>query len=274
MAPPFACGRPRRNRRAAPPPLTREPPLRYKRGRGTTVPSPFSPIPSGGPPLLPRTLEPESMDSPAEAMAYDEMDHQAVNEQFVADLLSFQALTEGELLDLGTGTARIPIALCRRIEEVRIVAADLSLAMLDVARINLEIAGLIDRILLVHGDVKQFAWDDDRFTAVISNSLLHHLADPRPALEQAVRLTAGDGILFFRDLLRPASETQLEQLVSVYAGNESDHARQLFRQSLHAALSLDEIRHLVEQLGFEADTVHASSDRHWTWAARKPVRTP
>jgi hypothetical protein len=43
----------------------------------------------------------------------------------------------------------------------------------------------------------------------------------------------------------------------------------MFEDSLRAALSLDEIRQLVEQLGFAPDCVQATSDRHWTWAARK-----
>jgi ubiquinone/menaquinone biosynthesis C-methylase UbiE len=212
------------------------------------------------------------MDTPDEAMAYDQMDHGAVNEQFVTDLLEFHALADAEVLDLGTGTARIPIALCRRTDEVRVVAADLSLAMLDVARINLEIAGLMDRVLLIHGDAQRLGFADERFATVMSNSLLHHLADPGPALEQAIRLTAHEGTLFFRDLLRPASEAELERLVEMYAGQESDHARQLFRQSLHAALSLDEVRQLIERLDFSAATVRATSDRHWTWAACKPSR--
>jgi ubiquinone/menaquinone biosynthesis C-methylase UbiE len=208
------------------------------------------------------------MDTPSEAMAYDDMDHAPVNRQFVDDLLSFHLVT-GEILDLGAGTARIPIELCRRDDAIRVVAAELSLAMLDVARINLEIAGLVERILLVHGDAKRLGFANERFTAVISNSLVHHLPDPLPALKRAVRMTAAGGTLFFRDLLRPSSVQDVERLVERYAGDESDHARQMFRQSLHAALSLDEVRQLIEPLGFPAVSVQASSDRHWTWAAHK-----
>ena len=39
--------------------------------------------------------------------------------------------------------------------------------------------------------------------------------------------------------------------------------------SLRAALNLDEIRALAQTLGVSAATVEATSDRHWTWAARK-----
>ena len=42
--------------------------------------------------MLPRTLEPEVMDSPEEARDYDSMDHAAVNDVFVAD---FRAVWNG-----------------------------------------------------------------------------------------------------------------------------------------------------------------------------------
>ena len=58
--------------------------------------------------MLQRLLEPEVMDTPAEAIAYDDMDHAEVNRQFVADLLAITSI-DGEVLDLGAGTARIPI---------------------------------------------------------------------------------------------------------------------------------------------------------------------
>jgi hypothetical protein len=66
--------------------------------------------------LLPRILEPEVMDDPAEAALYDAMDHREVNERFAVDLLA--AAAEGgvaleRIVDWGTGTALIPIALCR-----------------------------------------------------------------------------------------------------------------------------------------------------------------
>jgi hypothetical protein len=39
----------------------------------------------------------------------------------------------------------------------------------------------------------------------------------------------------------------------------------LFADSLHAALTLEEIRNLVAGLGYDPGHVNATSDRHWTW---------
>jgi hypothetical protein len=41
----------------------------------------------------------------------------------------------------------------------------------------------------------------------------------------------------------------------------------MFADSLHAALTLDEVRDLVASLSFSPDTVQQASDRHWTWCA-------
>jgi hypothetical protein len=75
--------------------------------------------------------------------------------------------------------------------------------------------------------------------------------------------------LFFRDLLRPDDDLNVQHLVATYAGQASAHQRQMFDDSLRAALRLEEVRDLVVQLGFSPETVQATSDRHWTWTARK-----
>ncbi len=197
------------------------------------------------------------------------MDHSEVNRKFVDDLLAAGNIA-GDILDLGTGTALIPVELCKRVEDCRVMASDASYHMLDLARYHLEIASLTDRIQLDMADAKQMPYADEMFDIVISNSIVHHIAEPAAVLQAAVRVTKPGGLLFFRDLMRPETEDQLDQLVETYSGQESEHAQQLFRDSLHAALNLDEMRQIVTQLGFEPDTVLATSDRHWTWIAHRP----
>ncbi len=219
---------------------------------------------------LSRVLEAEVMDSAAEARDYDAMDHREVNRAFVDDLLAAGEVA-GDVLDLGTGTAQIPVELCQRCEDCRVLAIDAAVHMLDLARYNIEVASLIERITLAHVDAKQLPYQDDLFGLVMSNSIVHHVPDPLVVLREAVRVAAPGGRLFFRDLLRPADEATVTRLVETYAGQANDHQRQMFQDSLRAALDLEEIRGCVQQLGFAAATVSATSDRHWTWAARKPA---
>src|SRR5688500_14822174 len=100
---------------------------------------------------LSRILEPEVMDSPEDATDYDAMDHREVNARFVADLLaplgpSPQPPAPLDILDLGTGTALTPIELCRRYRDCRVMAADAAVSMLELARYNIEVESLTQRI--------------------------------------------------------------------------------------------------------------------------------
>ena len=217
---------------------------------------------------LERILEPEVMDSVEEARDYDQMDHAAVNDVFVSDLLASGEIA-GEILDLGTGTARIPVALCQRQEGCQVMAVDLAVHMLDLARYQLEVNGLVERIMLDHIDAKSLPYDADRFDVVMSNSIIHHIPEPAGVLAEAIRVVRDGGRLFFRDLLRPGSDEIVQQLVDSYAGDANDHQRQMFDDSLRAALSLDEIQNLIAELGYNPEEVQATSDRHWTWSTTK-----
>jgi hypothetical protein len=87
---------------------------------------------------------------------------------------------------------------------------------------------------------------------------------------QALRVTRREGRLFFRDLLRPESDAEVNRLVALYAAGANDHQRALFDASLRAALTVDEVRAIVDALGLCPNCVVQTSDRHWTWIARRP----
>ena len=221
---------------------------------------------------LERVLEPEVMDSPQEAEDYNAMDHSQVNRVFVGDLVNFAGSREkrlGDVLDLGTGTALIPIELCLQEPDCRVMAIDMSVNMLELARYNIEAEGLIERIELALVDAKQMAFPDGMFSTVISNSIIHHIPEPVTVLAEAIRVTQPLGKLFFRDLLRPESDEQVRQLVQTYAGDANEHQQKMFDDSLRAALSLEEIRGLIDQLGYDPLGVQATTDRHWTWSATR-----
>src|SRR5437762_3146368 len=112
--------------------------------------------------MLKRVLEPEVMDTPEEARDYDSMDHAAVNQSFAAEFL---AVWDGEnpILDVGTGTAQIPIEICRHSPAAAIVAIDLAEHMLDLARRNVANANLRDRIRIDQADAKGFVYPDASF---------------------------------------------------------------------------------------------------------------
>src|SRR5437879_53818 len=127
--------------------------------------------------MLPRVLEPEVMDSAEEARDYDAMDHAAVNRVFVADFLAVWN-GQGPLLDVGTGTAQIPIQLCRAVPTADVLAIDMAEHMLRLGRENVRQAGVSDRLRLERADAKRLTYPAFTFGAVISNSIVHHIPEP------------------------------------------------------------------------------------------------
>ena len=221
---------------------------------------------------LKRVLEPEVMDTPEEASDYNEMDHSQVNQLFVEELLAFASANKVEIadvLDMGTGTALIPIALCQNHEDCRVMAIDMAVNMLDLARYNIEAESLIERITLAKVDAKDMPYQDRMFDTVISNSIIHHIPEPIQCVREMVRVTADGGMLFVRDLLRPGTDAEAKRIVQEYTGDENEHSQQMFDDSLRAALSLDEIRDIATEFGFDPESVQQTTDRHWTWAAIK-----
>ena len=220
--------------------------------------------------MLQRTLEPEVMDAPDEADLYDAMDHDAVNQQFVRDLVAGGAVGPN-VLDLGTGPAAIPILLCEAQPQCRVVGVDASPSMLHLARHNVINAGYELSIQLELTDAKVFEWNDDLFHTLISNSLIHHVANPETVVDSVTQWLQPGGRVFIRDLVRPDDEATIEHWVAKYAGNEPEYCQQLLRQSFHAALTLGEMRELVARSGADPQCVMMTSDRHWTWDAVLPI---
>jgi hypothetical protein len=72
----------------------------------------------------------------------------------------------------------------------------------------------------------------------------------------------GAGI-FLKDLRRPASRAELDDLVATYASHDTPYQRLLFRNSLHAALRPEEVADLACAAGLVGAEVMVPSDRHW-----------
>lgn len=220
--------------------------------------------------MLTRVLEPEVMDTAEEAADYDAMDHVGVNRRFVDDLMAaLGGRQPGTLLDVGTGTAQIPIELARRPFTSRITAIDLAEEMLAVGRRNVAAAGLAN-IALELVDAKVLPYADASFDVVMSNSIVHHIPEPTGTFAEMRRVLRPGGLLFVRDLLRPESAEDVERLVAAYAGDESARQQQLFRQSLHASLALDELRETAAVAAIDPDGIAQTSDRHWTLIWQRP----
>ncbi len=98
------------------------------------------------------------------------------------------------VLDVATGTARLPLALCRQPDFAgRVIALDLSRQMLRRAAANL--AAHRDRVTLLWQDASRLPFTDQVFDAVTCLEALEFVPDARAALAEMVRVLRPGGVL-------------------------------------------------------------------------------
>lgn len=208
-----------------------------------------------------RTLEPEVMDTPDEAHAYDQMDHSGPNRAFVERVAALGA--GGAILDLGCGPGHLPLMLCEAIAGATVLGVDLAASMIAIAEEHRGRSPHRDRVSYRVADAKDLGdLADASFDAVVSNSLLHHIPEPAGFLRECARLVRPGGALLIRDLFRPPTPERALELTEMHAGDCTPVQKELFRASLHAALTPGELRVLADQVGLADAQLVVDTDRH------------
>jgi release factor glutamine methyltransferase len=122
-------------------------------------------------------------------------------------------LAEPVIVDVGTGSGCIAVTLAREIEDAQIIACDISLAALQVARRNAVRHNLEDRVQFIESDLLAAFSDEgekENFADFILSNPPYVAASELATLQREVRdwephlaLTDhGDGLSFYRRLLQ------------------------------------------------------------------------
>jgi ubiquinone/menaquinone biosynthesis C-methylase UbiE len=231
---------------------------------------------------LARVLEPEEMAGADEAAEYDAMDFSATDDAFArraAELARLQTRTAEPvmaelgrpvmwIIDIGCGNAKIPLAIASLAPASRVCAVEMSGEMLAVAVRNREKADSAARkTAFVRGDAKNLPFASGSVGLVVSNSLIHHIPDPSRVFTEVARITQNSQSqprVLIRDLLRPETEARLAEIAAKYSGGWSPLQMRLYKDSLHAALSLEEVRAYASDAGLQGVCVEQITDRHWS----------
>ncbi len=164
------------------------------------------------------------------------------------------------MIDVGVGTGRILEVFADRVSES--VGIDINHAMLNVARLNLERAGLTGASVR-KADVAALPFDDGVADLVTVHQVLHYLDDPAVAIAECARVLKPGGVLLIADF----APHQLEFL-------KTDHAHRKL------GFSDEEITVWVEDAGLEMrrrSSLHPEEPENRLtvkiWSARRaPVR--
>lgn len=210
-----------------------------------------------------RTLEPELMDDPEQALIYARADFEQENQGFVDRFREyFPDFSEGHVFDLGCGPGDIPIRFARVFPSCRITGVDASAPMLRLAEDAVQQAGLSGCITFRCERFQDLAGVSVA-DAAISNSLVHHVRNPLQ-FWHTLRLVVKPGSpVLVMDLLRPDSPEEAQTIVDRYAAQEPEILRRDFYHSLLAAFTEDEVAAQLAEMNLSRLMVDVPDDRHW-----------
>lgn len=162
------------------------------------------------------------------------------------------------LVDLGTGTGRVLEILAPLFE--RAIGFDISHAMLSVARVNLDKAG-VRNAHVRHGDLAAVPVPAGTASAVVLHQVLHYLDNPAAAVASAARLLAPGGRLLVVDFAPHELETLRTEHAHRRLGFSEDDVARWARA---AGLEIGTVRHLRSRDSGEPLTVSV-------WLAQAPL---
>jgi trans-aconitate methyltransferase len=227
-----------------------------------------------------RVCEPELMEGAEQALAYAEADFSATDQALVERIACCFGAQLGErIVDLGCGPGNITFRLADRHPSSWVVGVDGSGAMLAIAFARL------DQLRLRHlqqGERPRPSVSFQQallpcpqlqggYTAVVSNSLMHHLHDPQVLWSTVRQLAAPGAAICIRDLRRPADHAALERLVATHAAGAPPVLQHDYRQSLRAAFTVEEVEAQLAQAGLSQLDVGVVDDRYLEIIGRHPV---
>ncbi len=221
-----------------------------------------------------RIPEPELMDAAEQARAYAEADFAEPNERFVGYFeREYPDLQAGSVLDLGCGPGDIVLRLATRRPGLVVHGIDGSTAMLRFASERLhESPELGGRVQFIEGLLPGALLPLDAYDAVVSNSLLHHMHEPRDFWRAVQEAGAPGAAVLVMDLFRPESTAAARAIVQQYASAEAEILQKDYFASLCAAFEPREVRAQLDACGLDGLAVRTVSDRHLLVTGRLPAR--
>jgi ubiquinone/menaquinone biosynthesis C-methylase UbiE len=212
-----------------------------------------------------RRPEPELMDSEAQTRAYAEADFEEANSLFIKKFREYfeSSLQGSSMADLGCGPGDISIKMACQYPAWTVTGLDAGSNMLKLAQQRLEAEQLGGRVTFRQSYLPDPSLPAASFDALISNSLLHHLPQPRILWESIIHLARPGAAIQVMDLMRPDNEEEAQRLVECYSSGAPDILGEDFYNSLLAAYTPREVSEQLLAAGLDRLKIEIASDRHW-----------
>jgi ubiquinone/menaquinone biosynthesis C-methylase UbiE len=203
------------------------------------------------------------MEDLEQAKAYSAADFSIPNQRFADQLVESFPECIHRAIDIGCGSADIPIRLARMLPSIQITAVDASRAMIKLAQEGITGSGFTDRIDLQQAYLPGLPFRAHSFDTIISNSFLHHLPDPALFWREVAQLGSKHAVVFVMDLFRPDSSETAATIVESAAADEHPLLKRDFYNSLLAAFTVAEVKQQLVAAGLSELALNMVSERHW-----------
>ena len=214
-----------------------------------------------------RIPEPELMTGLEQARAYADADFNDSDQAFLARVRQLFPEGLGErLVDLGCGPGNISFRLAFSYPAAAVFALDGSAPMLALAREQLQLQvqqwpQLAERLRFVQAVLPDPALPGGA-SALLSNSLLHHLHDPGVLWRSLRQLAAPGAAVYVKDLRRPACLADAEALRARYLADAPPVLQHDYLASLQAAFTPEEVAAQLSAAGLDGLQVASLEDRY------------
>ncbi len=197
-----------------------------------------------------REPEPELMDGEAQARVYAAADLANASWLFVEYFKkNFSERSPKTILDLGCGPADITLRLAEFYPHSSVHGLDGAANMLEYGNKAIQKSKLDNRVHLIHGKLGKVLFPLKEYEAVISNSFLHHLANPALLWQIILEKSRSESCVMVMDLLRPGNKEKASEVVDAIMPDEPDILRDDFFRSLCAAYTMEEVDEQLIQAG-------------------------
>ena len=126
------------------------------------------------------------------------------------DILSH--CSQGTLLDIGTGPARLLLKLHQQSPGMRLVGIDSSAAMVTQAKQNVVEAGLSEFIEVKEGSASHIPFPDRTFDIVVSTVSMHHWKQPEACLNEIYRVLKDNSYALIYDIVSDTSKSTWNEI--------------------------------------------------------------
>ena len=154
---------------------------------------------------------------------------------------ALRSTPEGNVLDLGCGSLAFTAKTYSQYAERPVVLADQSLKMLRMAKSRLiqQNGKVPDNLVFLHSDARYLPFQENAFTTIISENLLHCIDDTSILVKHLKEIIAKNGKIFFTTLVKS------NRLADKYLQALADSGKLISR-------TVDDHKEIFKQVGLAA----------------------